>query len=88
MPDPKQPPSLFLQAPLVLCIYPLLIPKLFGFSFGYASARMVGLLLVLGAISCLYFTARKFMCLMLARMTVLPVLTFFAFTVHPELRSL
>jgi hypothetical protein len=65
-----------------LNIYPLLIPKVLGFSFGYASARMVALLLVVAAISCLYFTARKFMCLMLARMSVLPVLTFFAFAVH------
>jgi len=65
-----------------LNIYPLLIPKLSGFSFSYASARMVGLLLVLGAISCLYFTARKFMCLALARITVLPALTFFAFAVN------
>jgi hypothetical protein len=67
-----------------LNIYPLLIPKLLGFSFGYVSARVVGLLLVLAAISCLYFTARKLMCLMLARITVLPVLTFFAFAVHPD----
>ena len=72
--------SAFTSGPLN--IYPLLIPKLLGFSFSYASARVVGLLLVLGAISCLYFTARKFMCLMLARITVLPVLTFFAFMVH------
>jgi hypothetical protein len=65
-----------------LNIYPLLIPKLLGFSFSYASARMMGLLFVLGAISCLYFTARKFMCLALARITVLPVLTFFTFAVN------
>ena len=63
-------------------IYPLLIPKLFGFPFGYAEARVVGLLLVAGAISCLYFTARKLMDRTLARLTALPVLTFFAFTVH------
>ena len=67
-----------------LDIYPLLIPKLLGFSFSYASARMMGLLLVLATISCLYFTARKFMCLMLARITVLPVLTFFAFAVNQD----
>ena len=67
-----------------LDIYPLLIPKLLGFSFSYASARIVGLLLVLGAISCLYFTARKFMGLVLARITVLPVLTFFAFAVNQD----
>ena len=67
-----------------LNVYPLLIPKLLGFSFGYVPARVVGLLLVLGTISCLYFTARKFMCLMLARMSVLPVLTFFAFAVNPD----
>jgi hypothetical protein len=67
-----------------LDIYPLLIPKLLGFSFSYASARVVGLLLVLGAITCLYFTARRFMCLRLARMTVLPILTFYAFAVHSD----
>jgi len=76
--------SAFTSGPLN--IYPLLIPKLLGFSFSYASARVVGLLLVLGTISCLYFTARKFMCQMLARITVLPVLTFFAFTVHSNFR--
>ncbi|MGD0208337.1 MAG: hypothetical protein ABSC89_12090 [Verrucomicrobiota bacterium] len=67
-----------------LNIYPLLIPQLLGFSFGYASARVVGLLLVLAAICCLYFTARKFMDLMLARISVLPVLTFFAFAVDQD----
>ena len=65
-----------------LNIYPLLIPKLLGFSFGYAPARVMGLVLVAGTISCLYFAARKFMDRALARLTVLPILTFFAFTVN------
>ena len=61
-----------------LNIFPLLLPWLVGFPLNYPAARLVGLSCIVGAIAFYYFTCRRLAPLFLARLAVLPPLTFLA----------
>jgi len=60
--------------------YPLLAARLLGRPLDYSSARLIGSLLMLGAVLCLYRTLACFQSEMLARTGCLPAFCFFSFS--------
>ncbi|MDQ6911796.1 MAG: hypothetical protein M3128_02860 [Verrucomicrobiota bacterium] len=67
-----------------LVSYLLLLPRLVGCPFGYAAARVVGLLTIVGAIFFLYLAVRQIARRPLARLAIVPTTVFFALTVRSD----
>jgi hypothetical protein len=61
-----------------LLYYPLLLPKLFGWPLGYGAARAVGLVALIASALLLYGVLRRLFDEGIARVTVLPLVTFLA----------
>ncbi len=58
-----------------LVFYVLILPRIFGLPIGYGSAKLVGLLLMIGSVLLLYATLKRLVPEALARIAVLPVAT-------------
>lgn len=67
-----------------LDVYPLLIARLFGLPIGYGSARLVGTLLLTGAVFLLYRTVARFHPEPVARIGCLPAFCLFSFTTFAD----
>src|SRR3954451_2204665 len=65
--------------------YILLLPTLFGAEIGYFSARIIGLCLIAGATTALYFTVKWIHGAGIARLSVVGPVTLLAMTKHTEL---
>jgi len=60
----------------------LLLPRLFGWPVNFATARVMGVALVAGALACFWAGARRLWGEGVARLSVLPPLAFFAFSTY------
>lgn len=67
-----------------LISYPLLTSALLGFKLEYASARMVGLFLIIISSICLFYSLRYIYGKLTARLSVIPVVTTIAFMTSPD----
>jgi hypothetical protein len=62
-----------------LNVYPLTLPAFFGFRIEYASSRVIGLIMIIAAIVCLYYALSTLYDKSLSRLAIVPVVTTVAF---------
>ena len=67
-----------------LNFYALIPVTFFGLKIEYASARIVGLILVIIAVVCLYFSLLRLYSNTVARLAVVPAVIIFALITHPD----
>lgn len=67
-----------------LNVYPLMIPSLFGFRLEYASARVIGLGLMIVSVTCLYYSLRCIYSETTARLATFVVAITIALMRHPN----
>ncbi|MFM2025814.1 MAG: hypothetical protein RLZZ339_527, partial [Cyanobacteriota bacterium] len=58
-----------------LNVYPLTLPAFFGFRIEYASSRVIGLIMIIAAIVCLYYALSTLYNKSLSRLAIVPVVT-------------
>lgn len=58
-----------------LNVYPLTLPAFFGFRIEYASSRVIGLIMIIAAIVCLYYALSTLYDKSLSRLAIVPVVT-------------
>ncbi|TRU36511.1 MAG: hypothetical protein EWV78_08720 [Microcystis aeruginosa Ma_MB_F_20061100_S20D] len=58
-----------------LNVYPLTLPAFFGFRIEYASSRVIGLIMIIAAIVCLYYALSILYDKSLSRLAIVPVVT-------------
>ena len=58
-----------------LNVYPLTLPAFFGFRIEYASSRVIGLIMIIAAIVCLYYALSTLYDKSLSRLAIVPVFT-------------
>jgi hypothetical protein len=58
-----------------LNVYPLTLPAFFGFRIEYASSRILGLIMIIAAIVCLYYALSTLYNKSLSRLAIVPVVT-------------
>ena len=58
-----------------LNVYPLTLPAFFGFRIEYASSRVIGLIMIIAAIVCLYYALSTLYDKTISRLAIVPVVT-------------